>query len=368
MKILVISPRNKSIFNFRGDLIKDMIKNHNEVYAVGPNEEFLDDIYALGIRKFFSVKLERNTIGILNDISYFLKLKKLIKELKPDMVFSYTIKPVIYGSIAAGANKVKNIYAMVPGLGRMFGKNGFKAGLLKRMILVLYKKAFKYCNSVIFQNPTDLQEMVKNKCLQIEKTAVVNGSGVNMQRFVRTELPPISNFLMAARIIREKGVFEYCEAARKVKKMYPEASFVLLGGLDNSNGAITLEDLKPYIDDGSVQYLGEVKDPVSYYNRASAFVLPSYYREGLPRTILEAMSCGRCVITTDWPGCREAIEDGVNGFLVPIKDVDALAEKIKLLLDNPEKLEQMAENAYQTCKSKYEINIVNAQMRAVMKY
>lgn len=172
---------------------------------------------------------------------------------------------------------------------------------------------------------------------------------------------------MVSRIIKEKGVLEYCEAARELKKTHPEARCILLGGFDVSLGALQPEDIQGYIDDGSIELPGEVKDPVSFYESASVFVLPSYYREGLPRTILEALACGRPVITTDWTGCREAVEDGVNGYLVPIKDSKALEEKMRELCDR-ERAQIMGDAAYQICKQKYEVGIINQQMREIIGY
>ena len=173
---------------------------------------------------------------------------------------------------------------------------------------------------------------------------------------------------MVSRIIREKGVMEYCEAARMVKKMYPEARFILLGGFDTSIGALKKEDVQPYIDDGSIEFPGEVKDPVSFYNQCSVFTLPSYYREGLPRTILEAMSCGKAVITTDWPGCREAVVDGKNGYLVEVKNAEMLADRMTKLIEDRALLEKMADESYEICKSTYEVGIINARMREIMGY
>ena len=147
----------------------------------------------------------------------------------------------------------------------------------------------------------------------------------------------------------------------------PEARFILLGGFDNSIGALQPEDIQPYIDDGSIEYPGEVKDPVEFYHKCSVFVLPSYYREGLPRTILEAMACGRAVITTDWPGCREPIEDGVNGYLVPVKNSDALSEKMELLSDKEQAM-QVGSNAYSICSKKYNVGYINRQMRKIIEY
>lgn len=368
MKILVISPKNKTVFNFRGDLIRDMIDKGNEVFVIGPNRDYLDDILALGVKRFVEVPLEKDNTSVTGDLKYLIHLTKVIRELRPDMVFSYTIKPVIYGSIAARMCGVKHIFPMVTGLGRVYASQSMKAKLTKKLTKMLYTIAFKGCEKVIFQNPDDIDEFVSQKYLPKEKCALVNGSGVNMSRFARTAIPDEPVFLMVSRIIREKGILEFAKAARIVKARFPNARCCVLGGYDKSIGALKEEDLREYVEDGSIELLGEVKEPVSVYSECSVFVLPSYYREGLPRTILEAMSCGRPVITTDWVGCREPIEDGVNGFLVPIKDSCALAEKMKLLSLDPKQRESMGQAAYDICREKYSAEIVNRQIREQMGY
>ena len=368
MKILVVSPKNKTVFNFRGDLIRDMIANGHEVIVTGPNRDFVDDVLALGVSRFVEVPLVKDNTSINGDLAYLKRLKQVMGEEQPDMVFAYTIKPVIYGSLAAKACGVPHIYAMVTGLGRVYASGGMKAKVVRMITKLLYKKAFRACDKVIFQNRDDIAELVRQGYLPQEKTAQVNGSGVNMARFEKTALPETPVFLMVSRIIREKGVLEYCRAAQTVRREHPEARFILLGGFDSSIGALKREDIQPFIDDGSIEFPGEVKDPVSFYKQCAVFVLPSYYREGLPRTILEAMACGRAVITTDWPGCREPMEQGVNGAVVPVKEADALAEKMRLLIEDRSHLEALADAAYETCKSRYEVSIVNAQMREIMGY
>ena len=368
MKIVVVAPKNKTVFNFRGDLIRDMIARGNEVVVVGPNRDFIDDVMALGISGFEEVKLVKDNTSILGDLRYLRQLLGVMRRQKPDLVFSYNIKPVIYGSIAAKLAGVKKIYAMVAGLGRVYASASFKAKVIRFITKILYKTAFRACDKVIFQNGDDIKELVEKHYLPKAKTVQVNGSGVNMKRFMRTPLPEKPVFLMVSRVIREKGVMEYCEAARLVKQSCPDARCILLGGLDASIGALRMEDIQPYVDDGSIEFPGEVKDPVAFYRDSAVFVLPSYYREGLPRTILEAMSCGRPVVTTDWTGCREPVTDGVNGYLVPIKNADALAQRMVTLAQDPALLQRMADAAYETCQSKYEVSIINAQMRDAMGY
>jgi len=368
MKILIVSPKNKTVFNFRGDLVRDMLAQGHEVIVTGPNRDYVDDIMALGVSEFIEVPLIKDNTSIKGDMAYYRQLVRVMKRVKPDMVFAYTIKPVVYGSMAARRAGVKRIYAMVTGLGRVYTSDSLKTKVIRFITKILYRRAFKACDKVIFQNGDDIKELTEQKYLPISKTALVSGSGVNMERFLRTPLPEKPAFLMVGRIIREKGVMEFCEAARAVKKKHPEAVFTLLGGFDSSIGALKESDIKPFIEDGSIEFPGEVKDPVAFYGFSSVFVLPSFYREGLPRTILEALSCGRPVITTDWPGCREAIKDGGNGFLVEPKNAAQLAEKMTELIEDREKLLRMSDAAYTSCKNNYSVEIINAQMRAIMKY
>lgn len=368
MKILVVSPKNKTVFNFRGDLIKDMVSNGNEVYVIGPNEEFVDDIMALGVRRFIQIPLVKDNTNIKDDYIYLKNLKKIMRDLKPDIVFTYTIKPVIYGSLAAKSCGIRKVYPMVTGLGRVYASEGIKTRIVRVITKILYKAAFKACPKVIFQNHDDAQEFVNRHYLSIDKCVFVNGSGVNMKRFTRSELPDNPVFLMVSRIIKEKGIIDFADAARIVKKNVPQARFIVLGGYDKSIGALKEEDIRKYIDEGVIELPGEVKDPVEFYKSSSVFVLPSYYREGLPRTILEGMACGRPVITTDWTGCRDPIMDGVNGFLVPIKNPNALAEKMNCLATDRELALKMSDASYRICKEKYDVEIVNQQMRDIMGY
>ncbi|GAA0182412.1 glycosyltransferase family 4 protein [Clostridium sediminicola] len=365
MKVMVISPKNKTLFNFRGDLIKKIISNGHEVVAIGPNKDYIDDVLALGA-KFIEVPFSKDNISILGDVNYYKKLKKVMKSEKPDLVFSYTIKPVVYGSLAARHVSIKRIYPMVTGLGRIYASNSFKAKVLRKITGILYKQAFKGCNKIIFQNSDDLKQLVDLGYLAEEKAVRVDGSGVNMERFNVNELAEQPIFLMIARVIKEKGVFEFAEAARTVKKEYPESRFILLGGYDSSIGAIKPEELEPYISDGSIEFPGETKNVVPYLEKSKVFVLPTYYREGLPRTILEAMAMARPIITTDWPGCRDAVSEGVNGFLIQPKDSTSLVEKMKYMIENPDRVKEMSQNSLRFCKEKYDVNIVNRHMLEIM--
>ena len=368
MKILIVAPKNKTVYNFRGDLVKDMIAAGNEVYVTGPNRDFIEEVMGLGIKEFFEISLVKDNTNPFGDLQYLKQLKSCINQLKPDIVFSYTVKPVIYGSLAAGSAGVKNIYGMITGLGRAYSASGAKAKMVRDVTKRLYHAALKRCKKVIFQNPDDAAQLVKMHCLPESKAVLVNGSGVNMQRFSKSELPEAPVFLMVSRIIREKGVLEYCEAAKAVKSEYPDARFVLLGAFDNAIGGLSKDEVMPYVEQGIIELPGEVKDPVSFYHSCSVYVLPSYYREGLPRTLPEAMSCGRPLITTDWTGCRLAVEDGKNGFIVPVRDSAAVADRMKRFLEDPGLIRQMGDASYEICKTKFDVRKVNRQMRDIIEY
>lgn len=364
-KILVISPKNKTVFNFRGDLIKEFIRCGYEVVVTGPNHDYVEDIYALGA-SFVEVPFVKDNIGIKGDIEYCKKLIKVIEKVKPEKIFSYTIKPVIYGSVAAGRAGVKEVYPMITGLGRVYGSRGLKSSVLRLITGILYKYSLRYAKKVIFQNYDDMNLFVERKYIPKSKCEKVDGSGVNMDRFSFSELSDSKLFIMISRIIKEKGVFEFCKAAEIVKKKHPKARFMLLGGYDQSIGAIKPEELEPYIKNGVIEVPGEVKDVSPIIREAYVFVLPTYYREGIPRTILEAMASGKPIITTDWVGTKEAVDDDVNGFLVPIRDFKTLSEKMIYMLDHYDETKEMGYRSYELCRIKFDVNIINKKMIQIM--
>lgn len=365
MKFILLSPRSRSVYDFRGDMIKEIISLGHDVIVTGPDEEYLDKIKELGVR-YEKIPFENNEVNIMKDIKYTFHLYKFLRKENPDVTLGYALKPVIYGGIAAKLAGVKKIYSLIAGAGRIYSSDSLRINLIRGVTGTLFKIVFKYCNMVIFQNTDDLDEFVDRGYLEKEKTAHVNGSGVNMKRFKAVPLPDEPIFLMVSRIIKEKGIFEYLNAARLVKKEYPEAKFILLGGYDTSIGSIKPEELKPYIDEGTVEYLGVVRNVIPILEKARFFILPTYYREGLPRTILEAMSMGKPIITTDWNGCRDAVKDNVNGLLVSPKSSEELAVKMKYILNKPNETLIMSRNSLKLCKERYDVNLVNKKMLEVM--
>lgn len=357
---MLISPKNRTIYNFRGELIKEIAAGGYDVVVTGPNRDGLEKISELGVR-FELIPLNKNGLSIKEDLKYLFALRKLLKKEKPDITLGYTIKPVIYGAIAAKMAGVRNINSMVTGAGYAFTAKTAKAKVVRAVVSLLYRIGFKCANTVIFQNTDDRNDFTGMKLLKQEKCRLVNGSGVNMQKFEVSPMPERLTFFMLSRVMLSKGVREYLQAARVIKEKYPEVRVMLLGAVEDIQDSLKADELKPYIDDGIIEYFGETDDVASYYRQCSVYVLPSY-REGTPRTVLEAMAMGRPVITTDAPGCRETVTDGVTGFLIPVKDSRALAEKMEWFIRNPNEPAKMGMASYEFCKEKFDVEKVNREM------
>ena len=365
MKFLLISPKNRTVYNFRGDLIKAIIARGYEVLVTGPDQTDVDKIEALGAR-FIEIPMNKTGTSILGDLKYCKRLKTLMKTERPDVTLGYTVKPVIYGAIAAKAAKVKNINGMITGGGYTFTAKTMKAKVLGVIVRTLYKLGLRRTDHIIFQNPDDLNEFCDRKLVKREKCSVVNGSGVNMEHFHPAPMPEQPAFFMLSRLLKSKGVQEYLQAARTAKAEYPGAKFFLLGKYETTmQDAVPKEDVEQYIKDGIIERFEETSDVRPYYEKCSVYVLPSY-REGTPRTVLEAMAMGRPVITTDTNGCRETVTDGKTGYLVPVGDSEALAERMKAFLKQPELAARMGEASREFCKEKFEVGRVNAEMLKIM--
>jgi glycosyltransferase involved in cell wall biosynthesis len=261
---------------------------------------------------------------------------------------------------------IKEFYPLIAGVGSVFLGNGLKRKIVRTILVNEYRIGMKKAPNVFFQNSDDLKVFTDNRIIPGEKAVMLNGSGVNIDKFTPTELPEKESFLCISRLIRDKGVCEYLDAAREIHKRYPEVCCVLVGPYDTNISAIKPEDVQPYIDDGSIEYVGEQKDVYPYLRDCTAYVLPSYH-EGTPKTVLEAMACGRPTITTDAPGCRETVTDGVNGYLVPVKDVGAIVDAMEKIIADPEKTAQMAVAARNLAEDKYDVNKVNQKIKQTMK-
>jgi len=365
-RFLLVASFPDSLVKFRGPLIDALLEAGREVHVAVPGFPLQRDIARAlahkGVR-VHEIPLQRTGLNPIKDFGLLLSLFALMLRLRPRYVLSYTIKPVVYGSIAAWLVGVKHRFALVTGLGYAFtGTASGKRALLRRLIQRLYRFALKRTHRVFFQNPDD-EELFRELRLLPETvpSSVVNGSGVDVAEYSVAPLPDKPCFLLIARLLGDKGVREYAQAAQLVKAVYPKAVFRLVGWIDDNPDAITQRELDQWVDSGLLEFLGRLDDVRPAISDCSVYVLPSY-REGTPRTVLEAMAMGRAVITTDAPGCRETVVDGDNGFLVPVKDVNALADAMMKMVATPGLAASMGERARRIAEEKYDVHKVNAAM------
>ena len=366
MKVVVLSSFTTSLFWFRIDMMRSFLDAGCEVLAVGdgPEAEWAERFRQLGIR-YRQIPVQRNGTNPLHDIKTLRALYTLLKEEKPDKIFSYQAKTVIYGGIAAAMLGIREVYPMIAGVGSVFLGNGIRRKLIRAVLVAEYKLGLKNAPRVFFQNRDDLGVFTSHGIIPEQKAVMLNGSGVNVENFVPTTLPEQVSFLCISRLIRDKGVGEYLDAAREIHKRHPQVRCVLVGPFDTNPSAIRQSDLQPYLEDGSVCYVGEQKDVYPFLRDCTAYVLPSYH-EGTPKTVLEAMASGRPTITTDAPGCRETVADGVNGYLVPVKDVAAIVDAMERIIADPAKTAEMAKAARQIAEEKYDVRKVNGKIRETM--
>lgn len=365
-KFILISPKNRTVYNFRGDLIKEIIAKGYEVVVTGPDQTDVDRIEALGAR-FHEIPMNKTGTSVVADLKYCSALTKFLKEEKPDATLGYTIKPDVYGAIAAKRAGVKKTTSLVTGGGYTFIATSLKARALGMIVRTLYRIGFSQADKVIFQNQDDLKEFIERGLVKREKCGFVNGSGINLDHFQVEPLPEQPVFFMLSRLLKSKGVGEYLEASRIVKQKHPEARFLLLGKYETAmQDALDRDYVEGFIREGIIERFEETSDVRPYYALSSVYVLPSY-REGTPRTVLEAMAMGRPIITTDTQGCRETVKDGVNGFLVPIKDAQAVADKMLWFIEHPDKTEDMGHASFCYAKEKFDVNKVNEEMFRLME-
>lgn len=367
---LLIASFPDSLVKFRGPLLRVLVAKGLDVHVAAPDLADVPDIRteleALGIT-LHEIGLKRTGTNPVADLATVAELWRLMRRIRADYVLGYTIKPVIYGSMAAWLAGVPNRFALVTGLGYAFtGDASGKRGLLRKLIQRLYRFGLSKSRKVFFQNPDDEALFRQLRLLPADiPSCVVNGSGVDVADYALAPLPEKPSFLLIARLLGDKGVREYAQAARKVKAQYPDAVFQLVGWIDDNPDAISQQELDEWVSSGTVEFLGKLADVRPAIADCNVYVLPSY-REGTPRTVLEAMAMGRPVITTDAPGCRETVTDGDNGFLVPVKAVDELAAAMVRFIESPELLGRMGQRSRQVAEQKYDVHRVNEFMLGEM--
>ena len=371
--VVMIGTTAACFYGFRSELIKNLRSKGIIVYAFTTDDDALEleRISNLGVTPI-SYQLNRGGLNPLADILATYKLAKQIKKLQPDLVFSYFAKPVIFGTLAAKIAKVPKIIGMLEGLGYTFTDqpNGLssKTKLIKKIQVFLYKLALPNITQLIFLNNDDKTDLLISNNIIVEETYILGGIGLDFNQY---EYSPANQglplqFLFIGRLLKEKGIHEFIAAAHIVKQKFPQVTFTVLGGVDEANlGALTQGELNQYVEKNLINYPGHVENIAEWIRQSHVFVLPSY-REGVPRSTQEAMAIGRPVITTDAPGCRDTVINGVNGFLVPKWNPQALAEKMIYFIENPEQIRIMGDESYKIAIEKFDAYKVNQRLLEIM--
>lgn len=372
MRILLVGNLSSTIILFRKRLIEKLVIEGWEVYTLTMDDNVENNEIIKGFGAIPSTyRFSRSGINPASDIYNTLILSKKIKLINPDVVFGFFPKPVIFGSLAAKLAGVKRIYVLLEGLGYCFTESNhtenFKKKLVKFSQVFLYKLALPLANKVMFLNKDDYHDLlIKNK-IKVKSHEVVGGIGVNLSDY---SFHPVNlgtlHFTMVCRLLVEKGVREFVQAAQAVKKIYPDVRFTIAGAFDDNPGGIPIEEYQKWVKEGYVEFLGQINDIKSHLINCSIFVLPSY-REGVPRSTQEAMAIGRAIITTDVPGCRETIVHGINGFMIPPCNVKELILSMTKFIENPELITNMGHASRNMAEKSFDEEVACEKLINILK-
>jgi glycosyltransferase involved in cell wall biosynthesis len=363
---IVLGANARSLGNFRGDLVKSLSnrKLHVILASSKPDSGDLDFINNFDNINYRIIHLKRNGLNFYNDIKTLFNIFSLTKKTRPGFILAYGIKLVIWGGLSARISRTP-FFALITGLGFAFQGESFKRKMLEKLVTILYRAALKNSKAVIFQNADNRDVFVKKGIVELSKTHIVNGSGVDLKKYDIEEIPDTNiKFLCLSRLLGEKGLREYAEAAKIVKDKFPDVEFVLVGPEDSSPDAIPLNEVDSWSD--YINYKGPTDDVRPYIKDSHVYVLPSYH-EGLPRSTLEAMSMGRPVLTTNAVGCKETVEEGINGFKVPVKSSGALAKKMIWFIENSGQIGKMGIESRKMVEDKFDVHKVNKEMLKIME-
>lgn len=364
---LMVAGFPDSIMSFRGALIAALQADGFKVHVAAPDlpatSPLRRQLEALGVDAH-EITLHRTGTNPKADLATLLNLWRLMRDIRPDVFLGYTIKPVIYGSLAAWLAHVPLRFTLITGLGYAFRSAGQdrRMKLLRNVVRKLCALALRTSNKVFFQNPDD-QAVFRTAHIVGGRTPsyVINGSGVDIRHYQQAPLPESLCFLLIARLLGDKGVREYAQAASRIRARHPAIVFNLVGWIDDSPDAIQQDELDQWLAAGTLNYLGRLGDVRPAIAGCSVYVLPSYH-EGTPRTVLEAMAMGRAIITCDAPGCRETVHDGRNGYLVPVKSADGLEQAMQHFIDDPTLAARMGAQSRAIAEDKYDVHKVNATL------
>lgn len=369
MKIIYIVNVDWFFISHRLPIALEALRQGYEVYIFAKDTGKMDYLKSLGIN-IYPINLERGSINPFQSLKLLFDLREKITSIQPDVIHLVTIKPVLIGGLASILAKVPSIVYAISGLGFIFTNTMLKAKILRLGIIPLYRLALSAKNKiVIVQNLDDLRILRQYVSIPESQTVLIPGSGVDLKQFDFQPLPLTNKIvLMACRLLADKGVYEFQKSAQLLKEKYPEVRFVLVGGIDPDNPAsLTEQELNDWVGKGDLEWWGHKINMAEILSQATIVVLPSY-REGMPKVLLEAQALGRPIVTTDVPGCREAIEDGKTGFLVQVKDEQSLADAIEKLINNDELCLEFSHNARVLAEQKFDIKqVVNMHIHIYEK-
>jgi len=365
-----LSHLDLNLYLFRTPIMQELINRGCKVYAICPKGDKNKDLKKLGC-KVVNYEIDRRGLNPFSEKKSIDNIYSAIKDLNLDILHTFTAKPNIYGTFAARKAGVPIVLNLVEGLGSFYVHNNLKSRVIRMIMEGLYKKAFKQSNGCVFVNNDDPQYMLQKNIITKEKVKVIKSVGVDTVKFNMNNFTELEIFqkkqeigvenktvvMMIARAIWDKGIKEFYETASLLKKEYSDIEFVLVGDTDEGNHTCAS---KEFLMSGSVQWLGHRDDIASLIAICDIFVLPSY-REGLPATLMEACAMSKPIVTTDAVGCRDVVEDGVNGFLVPVRNSQVLAEKIEVLLNSQELRIEMGEKALQKASIEFDVRKVVQQ-------
>lgn len=360
--VIVAASLAYSLINFRGPLLMRLVRKGYRVIACAPDRdaEVISALAALGI-EFRQVPMARTGRNPLYDLWTCICYLRLFRAERPALVIAYTQKPIIYAGLALRAFSGPRFTPMVTGLGYVFSGEK-RRGLLQALMVRLLRASLKRANRVLVFNDDDARELLRRGMVRHRaKLAQVPGSGVDLSHFRPQPVPdgpPV--FLLIARLLADKGLREFVQASAIVRESFPSARFQLLGPFDINPAAISRAEVASWVQTGSIEYLGATRDVVPFLAKSTVYVLPSY-REGLPRTVAEAMAVGRAIITTDVPGCRDTVDEGCNGFLVPACSVQELAEAMLRFCRNPQLATEMGAESRAIAEKRYDADKVSRQ-------
>lgn len=370
MRIAVISHEAQTLLNFRGPLLAEMVRRGHTVLAFAPNHNAVSRAALAGLGvETVDYSVSRSGTNPLRELGSIFELRRLLRQQRVELSFAYSIKPVIYGTIAAWLAGVPRRYGLIEGLGFAFTEgNGqsWTRRMLRTVITTLTRFAGRRIHRMVFLNRDDQKEFLDRGLIGKEKTRLMGAIGLDLSDWPTAPFPegPVT-FILVARMLRDKGIVEYVEAARILKRSLPETRFLLVGGLDKNPAALRREELAAWVAEGIVEWPGHV-EVRPWIAAAHVFVLPSYYREGVPRSTQEAMAMGRPVVTTDMPGCRETVVDGVNGYLVPARDVPALSEAMRRFIEAPSRINLMGRESRQKAERDFDVHRQNDRLLTCM--